>query len=118
MEEIQKLKAQIAKLAENQGRLVSKIQQIDFELSAYKAIADSFRDKFTGLETALLGANVLTRDGLDFHQSFNHDKLVGSNPQKKQENYADIKPKAAEKAAEDSQPVSQGAVSAQCQAEA
>lgn len=77
MEEIQTLKAQIAKLVENQGKIVKKIQeldenykQLDFLIKAGAVLDEGVRKRLGGLETALLGARILNKEGLELHQSF------------------------------------------------
>lgn len=97
MDEIQKLKADVAKLAENQGKIVAKIREQEFMLQAYQAITDDLRKRLSGLETALLGAGVLNKDGLDLHQSFKPDEFDKSS---KTQTYGDINEEARKEAAQ------------------
>lgn len=115
MDEIETLKAQVRKLVENQNKIVKKIQEMDFLIKGYTLLDQGLRDRIGGLETALLGAGVLTKEGLDLHQSFDHEKLA--NPDKTQE-HADLTSQAGEEAEEARPELPDGTVSDYTQAKA
>lgn len=114
-QEIEKLNAQVRKLIENQNKIVKKIQEMDFLIKGYTLLDEGLRDRIGGLETALLGAGVLTKEGLELHQSFDHEKL---GKQDKIQSDANIEQETRQEAEENREQVPRGAVSAQGQAEA
>jgi septal ring factor EnvC (AmiA/AmiB activator) len=68
----------IKRFNENQRKLVEKIKELQREVSALdlKVSASIAGNKnvmreLSGLQTALIGANVLTKEGLELHCSFN-----------------------------------------------
>ncbi len=54
------------KLIVNQNIMILKLKALDLEVKAALAIAK----QVSGLSTALLGAGILTKEGLELHQSF------------------------------------------------
>lgn len=56
----------VKKLIVNQNLMILKIKSLDLEVKGALAIAKQVQ----GLSTALLGAGVLTKEGLELHQSF------------------------------------------------
>lgn len=75
----QATREQIIKLSHNQNRIVEKLKELDFLVKAGNALQDSINKRLSGLETALLGAGVLNKDGLELHQSFKVDGATTEN---------------------------------------
>ncbi|MFZ3032280.1 MAG: hypothetical protein WA082_04545 [Candidatus Moraniibacteriota bacterium] len=62
MNEQEKMK----KLIVNQNIMILKLKALDLEVKAALALAK----QVNGLSTALLGAGLLTKEGIELHQSF------------------------------------------------
>lgn len=69
-ENIEKIVNRIKALGERDDGLANDLELLSQDLSLLTAAHNAIVKELKGLQTALLGAGVLTKDGLDLHQSF------------------------------------------------
>ena len=55
---------------ENFRRIILMISSLESRMDEIASKHNSVAKEFSGIKTALLGANVLTKDGIDLHSSF------------------------------------------------